>query len=434
MPQQTNLNSDDNKALFQYLRDVSNDSTFATAVLQVLVEERRTAHRERSNQGQEESPFKVGDVVKAHVQVQSNASTGVVAKLSYRAKGPFQIIEDLGHNSYYVQRYNEPNSAKRKYKGQDLYLLPPSIFPVEPLDTMDTRFLNYEHAPIASPLQKSLKIELYNDQFFHTPNTISQPSRNQPSTPIDELTFKSHIMQKTIPSAQPESSVPVEPEDAPTPKNHQPTIHQDITTSKDKLFFVHFTPANTLRKRWYLVQVNIQDTAEVNPDYHNNHKYFCTFLAKHPSDKHLSDELSCWWPDWYRYKTDTTTGQIVYGNRILIRPNTNPDPTKFVPWATDLELTTSATARNLIGPFNFEPISQSNRTKQTVPSSLWRQLKDICISHHILPPTLGSTSSNIPQTRHRQKRTTPPQHASTTPSTSKKTKKKTAHRQHRKAT
>ena len=40
------LNDTDHSALYNYLRDVSFDSTFAMSVLQVLIEEHRTAHRD----------------------------------------------------------------------------------------------------------------------------------------------------------------------------------------------------------------------------------------------------------------------------------------------------------------------------------------------------------------------------------------------------
>jgi len=43
------LNDADQSALYTYLKDASTDSQFATAVLQILVEERRTVHRERNN-------------------------------------------------------------------------------------------------------------------------------------------------------------------------------------------------------------------------------------------------------------------------------------------------------------------------------------------------------------------------------------------------
>ena len=138
------INDNTNSALFKYLRDVS----FATSVVQILVEERRDTHRIRWNKNKIEQLFEIGDVVKAHVQVTSKADTGEVGKLSYQAKGPFQISKSLGHNSYEVKRYNDPDSASRKYKGTELYLLPPAIFPHEPLDMMDERYLNYSHAPI----------------------------------------------------------------------------------------------------------------------------------------------------------------------------------------------------------------------------------------------------------------------------------------------
>ena len=160
------INDNQNSALFKYLRDVSNNSKFATSVVQILVEERREAHRLRWNKDKVEQLFELGDVVKAHVQVASKAATGEVGKLSYQAKGPFQISKIMGHNSYEVKRYNDPESASRKYKGTELYLLPPAIFPHEPLDMMDERYLNYSHAPIVSPLKKSLRIEMYNNTYL----------------------------------------------------------------------------------------------------------------------------------------------------------------------------------------------------------------------------------------------------------------------------
>ena len=102
-------------------------------------------------------------MVKAHVQVQFNAATGTVQNLSYQARGHFQIKEILEANSYHVARYSEESSATIKYKGFELYLLPPSIFPHNPVDTMYQRYLIFSHAPIVSLLKKLLQIELYND-------------------------------------------------------------------------------------------------------------------------------------------------------------------------------------------------------------------------------------------------------------------------------
>ena len=118
--------------------------------------------------------FVKDDVVKTHIQVQSKSELGGVGKLSYRARGPFQIVEALGNDSYHVQSYNDKDSSIRKYKGTDLYILPQSIFPCDPLDTMDMRYLNYSNTPIVSPLKKALKIDMYNDMYFEkSPDSVS---------------------------------------------------------------------------------------------------------------------------------------------------------------------------------------------------------------------------------------------------------------------
>ena len=100
------LNCTDSFALYIHLRDVSNESAFATSVLQVLIEDFRTLHKIRWNENCVKELFQVGDVVKAHVQVQSNAETGTVKENSYQVRGPFRITRVLGTNSYEVQQHN----------------------------------------------------------------------------------------------------------------------------------------------------------------------------------------------------------------------------------------------------------------------------------------------------------------------------------------
>ena len=53
------LNDEDQSALYIYLRDVSIDSNFASSVLQVLIEERRTAHRDRWSSNRAAKSFHV---------------------------------------------------------------------------------------------------------------------------------------------------------------------------------------------------------------------------------------------------------------------------------------------------------------------------------------------------------------------------------------
>ena len=61
------LNDADHSALYSYLRDVSIDSTLATSVLQVLIEEIRTAYYNIWNIKRSAKTFQVGYVVKAHL-------------------------------------------------------------------------------------------------------------------------------------------------------------------------------------------------------------------------------------------------------------------------------------------------------------------------------------------------------------------------------
>ena len=119
------------------MRDVSNESQFALSIVQNLVEERWQSHQDQHNKDKFTAAFKVGDIVMAHVHVQSNTSKGQVSKLSYQARGPFKIISYLGQQSFEIQKLDKPDSAIRKYKSADLCLLPPSLFPPEPLDLMD---------------------------------------------------------------------------------------------------------------------------------------------------------------------------------------------------------------------------------------------------------------------------------------------------------
>ena len=54
-----------------------------------------------------------------------------------------------------------------------------------------------------------------------------------------------------------------------------------------------------LQHQWciHLIQVDIESTKEMNPEYASNAQFWCVFLAKHPDYIRLSDELSRWWPE-----------------------------------------------------------------------------------------------------------------------------------------
>ena len=73
----------------------------------------------------------------------------------------------------------------------DLYPLPPSLKPCEPVDSSDIRYLNHSHSPIVNPLSKPLNIELYNDTWFDKPPRTSQPlfDYNHPTLALQDDTL-----------------------------------------------------------------------------------------------------------------------------------------------------------------------------------------------------------------------------------------------------
>jgi len=153
---------------------------------------------------------------------------------------------------------------------------------------MDERYLNYLHAPIISPLKNALKIGMYNNAFFSPSDSCS---RDIPSTGIDTAAFAAHlplsadsILFKESGNVMPPIEDPLNSPDLVTAASTV-TDNNSIQASKDRLFFIKFTPDCTMRARWYLVQINMQATAETNPTFCHNGKYWCVFLAKHPADK-----------------------------------------------------------------------------------------------------------------------------------------------------
>ena len=402
------LNDDCNSALLTYLRHVSCDTKFAESILQILIEERREYHRHRANDTKTATKFKVGDVVKAHVAVTSNAAKNVVKKLSYQAKGPFIVVEDLGHDSYSVRRYNKPDSATRKYKSHDLFLLPPFLFPHEEVDTMDVRYLNYSHAPVPSPLQRPLNIELYNDVYFPAHPDIIDTTTDTPSTAIDAAAFREHVVDydstpaSTIPlPPSPPASPPPKPSSPPSPISSpsSPTLHESIIASRDKLFFVKYTPERTLRPRWYPVAVDLENTLRACPLFADDFTYWCVFQARHPNDSNLSDEFARWWPEWHEYHRDSKTNVTVFDGRVLFPPHRVPDSSKYIEWAMPVTLSGPQTCA-LLGPFDFEQCGAPNRVRRKIHRAQWTELVAICLDVGLLPPTLGASTSHIPL-RHR---------------------------------
>lgn len=78
---------------------------FDMSILQILVEDRQTTHREYSNTKRNIVRLKSNDIVVARTEVQSDKAKGKVAKLSYHVSGSFRILRYTGQSSYTIQQY-----------------------------------------------------------------------------------------------------------------------------------------------------------------------------------------------------------------------------------------------------------------------------------------------------------------------------------------
>ena len=213
---------------------MSNHSKFATEVAKILIEERRKSMRDCVNSSKTQPNFKVGVIVKVHVQVQSSADNNRVGKLSYQVRGPYQIIKDHSNNSYDVQRYGQPNGAIKKHQACDLYLLPPNLYPSDPLDTLDQRFLNYDYPPIQNPLHQPLCIESRADQFLFPPTIIQQPCQDPTEHHLDNEAIAQHIPAPPSPSLTP-------PPSSCTPSPSTPTLHPSTSPSLHEFILASMT-------------------------------------------------------------------------------------------------------------------------------------------------------------------------------------------------
>ena len=89
------------------------------------------------------------------------------------------------------------------------------------------------------------------------------------------------------------------------------------------------------------------------------------------------------------YTRCKNTDGIIYGDRVPIRPFTTPLSSKVIQWSILLP-PFGEKAATLVEPFNFEPISLSNRVKQKVHHDQWNQLVEVNKLEANFPPTMGT--------------------------------------------
>ena len=368
--------------------------------MKILIEDRRTAHAERINNNRNIVVLQPGDIVMARTSVQSNKQREKVAKLTYAVRGPYQIIRTTGHGSYFVRKLHRPDSPELKFMAYDLYPLPPSLKPCEPVDTTDTRYLNQSSTPVANPLKKALHIELYNEKWFNKPLQTSIPpfryNHRTLDVPPDSVSPFPNIvdLHKDTNIIPPTPFVDGIDDDLSSPPS--PLVLHASLENTDCLFFIRYLPDDTVKPRWFLVQINHVDTANLKMDSLTSGDYHVTFLARHPDDNHLCDGVARWWPEWHEYKLNDDNIPV-YGSRMLFKPNRKPNLSKFMLWTDSIHLSDSSCY--IHGPFSFDSRSDVISAKQFVALRHWEFLLTSCIALGIVPPTISTLTQAKPRKR-----------------------------------
>ena len=170
--------SNNAELVVSYLRHIDSNHHFASAILKILVEDRRTAHTERINYSRNIVTMYPGDIIIARTAIQSDKATDKLAKLCYTVRGSFQIVIGTNRGNYIVRKSNKTVSPKFKFISEELYIFPSSLKPCEPVENSDTRYLNQSFASIVNLLKKSLNIKLYNKKWFRAPPKSVPPPFN----------------------------------------------------------------------------------------------------------------------------------------------------------------------------------------------------------------------------------------------------------------
>jgi hypothetical protein len=206
-----------------------------------------------------------------------------------------------------VNSDKKADSAIRKFLAQDIYALSPQILPCDPVDLPDLRYLNTNYAPVKHPFKASFDVESYNSMWFDeqppsvrpplseicvdslppriiTDHAVLPSSTPRPDT-IDEMTTALSDNNTLDAITEITAESPLSP---PTLDPTTDSFHEQVIASIDRLCFVSYKGANTLRPRWYLVQIML-DAEDMDC---STGTYHVVIFRCHPDDMHKSHDTA----------------------------------------------------------------------------------------------------------------------------------------------
>ncbi len=133
-------------------------------IFSTLVTERRRRHREYKNEGKRARVFSPGDIVLVRKRVQSSTKDGISAKLVFRARGPYRVLEQADSpSSYIIQRIPFTRGLGRpgrrvKEKAARMERIPSVVVFPKLVDGADTRFASMNGPLVSNPLERWIRV------------------------------------------------------------------------------------------------------------------------------------------------------------------------------------------------------------------------------------------------------------------------------------
>jgi hypothetical protein len=396
-------------------------------LLKLLIEERRTRHREMANQNKKKRSFQPGDMVLVRKQVTSKATEGKPAKLTLKARGPYRVLEEAGENSYFIQKLPAVQSLTKrpgkrmKELAMRMEKLPSSLVVHKRVATLDTKLAEMDGEYVSNPLERNLgfydfgryttapgdagfAFEKLNDLWDEeiqgdsdensnrsesdsesedesetdstnekeTATETNETTRTSTNTNKDGTTRR-HVDRRRLKRKQNE-------QDTQTPEKRTKRMDSDhtsdwlkelwteINASVDKLMIVKRKSKPTEREGWHLVQVDLDETNERQA--RKMGEYHVKYYVRHYADSKKRLVRNCkFWPLIRELKPDGSFGDI-----LVIRPNKVEETlAKKVYTRGWYQEPVNIAENGLAGPFNFSTIDEeTHRISETV----WKTVED----------------------------------------------------------
>jgi hypothetical protein len=392
-------------------------------LLRILNDERRERHRDLRNKGKQEREFSPGNLVIVRKQVQSNASKGISAKLLFKTKGPYRVIDKVSPNSYHLQKLPFLKGLGRKgrivkQKVSRMSLLPSTLILHKKADGMDTRFAQMEAELSTTPLAPWLGVLKHGayTKAADDDNWAFEPLASMWSEPLDDDESSDGVSTESDEeSIYDDMDFPVDTQDseddedkgAKLPHKVIPVVTKqvnDVTSrtlrqfykkvqdSQDKLFFVVWQPKESHSvSELRLAQVVWDECDPLSTREHG--LYVVRWWSPRPRDQDSLNRslVDCqFWPELRLIQADGATG-----NKFMCRP----DKVKVVLQDTDTKVWPTYVVPlveiRIVGPFDFSqcrftmqgPKNQARSEPYHVAPIYWEQLEqraplfDLDVSH-----------------------------------------------------